>query len=95
MAPLYKTLDEKKFDIKGAQPLRVTNFLVQKEFVALIFNQIKCMDVNKLVCSLATNRFNPTPVWGVYITPPAEKWQLLLKIVILKSPNFVTFPIYL
>ena len=32
---------------------------------------------------------------GVYITPPTKKWQLLLKIVILKSPNFVTFPIYL
>ena len=32
---------------------------------------------------------------GLYITPPTEKWQLLLKIMILKSPNFVTFPIYL
>ena len=31
---------------------------------------------------------------GVY-HPPTKKWQLLLKIVILKSPNFVTFPIYL
>ena len=39
---------------------------------------------------------NPTPVrGGVYITPPTEKYRLLLKIVILKSPNFVTFPIYL
>ena len=32
---------------------------------------------------------------GVYITPPTEKWRLLLKIVIRKSPNIVTFPIYL
>ena len=38
---------------------------------------------------------NPTPVRGVYITPPTEKYRLLLKIMILKSPNFVTFPIYL
>ena len=32
---------------------------------------------------------------GVYITPPTENWQLLLKIVIQKSPKFVTLPIYL
>ena len=29
--------------------------------------------------------FNPTPVWGDVYHPPTEKWQLLLKIVILKS----------
>ena len=39
--------------------------------------------------------FNPTPVGGGVFRPPTEKWQLLLKIRIQKSPNFVTFPIYL
>ena len=40
--------------------------------------------------------FNPTPVGGgVFRPPPTEKWQFLLKMMILKSPNFVTFPIYL
>ena len=41
-------------------------------------------------------RVNPTPVvGGAFSAPPTEKWQLLQKIMILKSPNFVTFPIYL
>ena len=42
-------------------------------------------------------RVNPTPVvgGGVFRPPPTEKWQLLQKIMILKGPNFVTFPIYL
>ena len=39
--------------------------------------------------------FNPTPVGGGVFRPPTEKWQLLLKIMILMSPNFVTFHIYL
>ena len=40
-------------------------------------------------------RFNPTPVRGGVYHHPTEKWQLLLKIVIRKSPNFLTFPMYL
>ena len=31
---------------------------------------------------------------GAYTNPLAEKWQLLRKIMILKRPNFMTFPIY-
>ena len=37
---------------------------------------------------------NPTPVRGGVYHPSAEKWQLLLKIMILLSQNFVTFPIH-
>ena len=44
---------------------------------------------------LCSQFFNPTPVGGVFRPPPYQKWQLLVKIMILKSPKFVTFPIYL
>ena len=39
-------------------------------------------------------RNNPTHVRGAINCPPTEKSQLLLKMMIIKSPYFVTFLIY-
>ena len=52
--------------------------------------QKKCLTL-KVHVSIKLLYLNPTPVEGGHIPPPAEKWQLLLKIMILKSPNLVNF----
>ena len=42
------------------------------------------------------HQLNPTPVeMGGVFCPPTKKLQLLLRIMILKSPHFLTFPKYL
>ena len=69
------------------------NMIIKEYFNSMEY--VYCLFIFEYQFIYRKSTFNPTPVrGGVYITPPTKKSQLLLKIVILKSPNFVTFPIY-